>query len=126
VPNDHDAFTHLKILCAGYRFRFGQWPERLEISPFALWGLAMQLGSENFQRVAGHLEIRSFRLSPDAQHEAELMALSGEAGVLHWLEGHKLFEEIGPIRADRERWFQLLDEVGSWLGVNLGEQQSQD
>ena len=64
-----------------YRYRYGEWPQRLEITSRTLWSLAVQFGRENLGRLAERLEIRTIPESPDGVYPAESLTVSGEAAA---------------------------------------------
>jgi hypothetical protein len=45
MPNGHDRpYGELLMLCASYRLRFGEWPERVDLTPSYLYALTCSIG----------------------------------------------------------------------------------
>ncbi len=105
----------LRWTCGVYRYRYGEWPQRLEITSRTLWSLAVQFGRENLGRLAERLEIRTIPESPDGVYPAESLTVSGEAGSLRFADagGDKLTN-----RDEGLAYRAFIDEAASWLGLD--------
>jgi hypothetical protein len=119
VPNGgYEPDILLGLLCGQYRFRYGEWPKRLEVSPRALWGLAVRLDYQNLARVAERLEIRSVRIDRSDPLAVEPMTVSGDAGSV-------VMNEIGAgwgiTEAEGYAWLACQEEAPRWLGIEARE-----
>jgi hypothetical protein len=60
MPNGADKNLYrLQAACAVYRQKYHAWPTQARFGAFYLWDLANLLDSENFARLAAHLELRT-------------------------------------------------------------------
>jgi hypothetical protein len=104
----------LLSLCASYKYRHGEWPTEIRISPPFLRSLATTPGPEGLERLAERLEIHTLVTEPGP----EWMTVSGVAGPMNM--GHENIppRELRPRpRAEVDSWFELRWEAARWLGV---------
>jgi hypothetical protein len=120
VPNGHEAHIFLRKMCATYRFRYGEWPTRLEVSPNALWSLARELHHENFGRVAKRLEIRLIEERASSPYR---MMVSGDPGELDMRDASP--SPIIKILDEGRAWEGYLDEARGWLDVEEGKRREE-
>jgi hypothetical protein len=114
VPNGYEVFHTLRWTCGEYRYRYGEWPQRLEITPRTLWSLAVQFGPENLQRLAERLEIHTIPESPEGHHPVETLTVSGDAGSLRFSDarGEKL-----TTKDEGLTYLAFIEEAPTWLGL---------
>lgn len=109
MPNGYDrVFLYLTMLCASYRFLYGEWPKRLEIHPRVLCDLAELFEEEEFERLGARLEIRTIPVIHPLDRPPQWMAVSGEAGTV---DSRPQFASADEGRA----WLELQQEAMKWL-----------
>jgi hypothetical protein len=88
MPELHDADVEMHWRCAGYRFRYGEWPTRLELGPHALRALKRVLSAESFARLGELFEVVTLASRSDDVRSQLEMRFSGAAGAVSDAEGY--------------------------------------
>jgi hypothetical protein len=60
MPNGVEKnFSRLLMACAIYRQKYNEWPSQARLHPVILHDLAQLFDSQNFERLAAHLDLRT-------------------------------------------------------------------
>ena len=114
VPNGHEAFPHLRLVCATYRFRHGEWPTKVELQPRALRSLAETLDPVQLERLAERLQIVTVR--PDDPIREPLIMVYGDADPV----GSGDVEPSGMGAEEAKRWAHFADAILAWVDLTDG------
>ncbi len=100
MPNGVDKnYRRLLMACAVHRQKFGEWPSQARMNALVLQDLAHLFDSDNFGRLAAHLQLRT------ADHRDITV---GGRGVVK-------YSEVDHSRIDSD----VLELTERWLGLEV-------